>query len=327
MCLDSKAVSKGPVVALANAMVDTATELRLLVADSTQLPCSTFHRAIGALKQATEMSKERDEIVKSLTLLNRAATALDHFDGPKLQLLVSAVKDLLRTGVADTSAEKMEAGVEQFRSDMSSEVDSVMNCAVQAVSATLGVEVGVGDAEEWAPPPDPAAYATEVKLLAKIAFFEAKVEALLEVPEVTRTKCAECQTEPVVNNALDSMLPALGGLGVDSINTERALESVGRGATLPAQHRSTKLQLRNEEGILRSMAKAVDSNDYIAQRFEKLAASTHTQSVKDKYLMTVEFFKMTRGPIAPGPDVNKRIARYQAELRSVGNKGIWKACS
>jgi hypothetical protein len=80
---------------LGQEFLQVAQTVRILVASGLDQPCSTLHHAIRALRLAAPPSKQFATLVKELTLLNRACTALDHFDHSKLKAITSEVAQAL----------------------------------------------------------------------------------------------------------------------------------------------------------------------------------------------------------------------------------------
>ena len=67
--------------------------------NTTVHPCNTRHKAIGVFKDVAPRGRQRDEAVKAVTLINRAATALNHFDEAKIQQVITSVQSLLNLEV------------------------------------------------------------------------------------------------------------------------------------------------------------------------------------------------------------------------------------
>jgi hypothetical protein len=94
---------------LAQSIVLTAEFLRCEIADRSQQPCATLHKALGVFKSLLDPHglKKHEQLLKSLSLLNHAYTGIHHMDRPHLVNMVEGVSALL----PDHSGDGGPAGV------------------------------------------------------------------------------------------------------------------------------------------------------------------------------------------------------------------------
>ena len=344
------------VPALANAMMLTTEALRIRIASGTGQSCSTPHRAIGALRSFCDKSERSRAALKELTLLNHAYAALHHFDVPRLSRLSCMVEQLLSSEQAESTEQPdVACSIDPESINLSSNLvaasglavcdsnipESYPSCAVDLDFWHAKISFLETKIEALLAPQEPALVGDHAVQCNGVNVASIAVGTLRGTTGDKAVQCDGVVARAVVGAGVNTSGVVARNVVDAEINRTLHLKASGKRPRWSdlADHSTTcvdakncanpqnSMRLADEAVILRSMSQSVNGMDYCAQRLQALAAAQADKALREQYHMAVTFFKGQGGCLAPGPDVLKRVERYQAEIRSVGRRGIWKPCS